>query len=66
MPVAGFRPEDGSAWTAGGSCIANADILRGGSWGFPPEDVRSAFRFGAATDRRSASDGFRIGRTLAP
>src|SRR5207244_1408666 len=37
-------PDDGSAWTAGGS-RPSAHVLRGGSWGSPPDHCRSATRW---------------------
>jgi formylglycine-generating enzyme required for sulfatase activity len=56
-------PTDGSAWTSG-DC--NRGVVRGGSWDYLPRDLRSASRAGPATDRRSSSLGFRVGRTLTP
>ena len=57
-------PPDGSAWRAanGGQCTNR--ILRGGSWGSSPDDLRSANRFSLTTDSRLIDNGFRVGRTL--
>ena len=54
-------PSDGSAWTSG-----NCDrrVLRGGSWGFKPRDLRSANRVRDDTGSRHRSSGFRVARTL--
>jgi eukaryotic-like serine/threonine-protein kinase len=45
--------------------IANQDprLLRGGSFNYPPANVRSASRYGYAPALRSSSDGFRPSRT---
>ena len=57
-------PTDGSAWRAanGGECTNR--ILRGGSWGSSPDDLRSANRFSLTTDSRLIDNGFRVGRTV--
>jgi formylglycine-generating enzyme required for sulfatase activity len=55
-------PTDGSAWVTGGDCSNR--ILRGGSWGTTPDDLRSAARGGIPTVDRNHFIGFRIGRTL--
>jgi formylglycine-generating enzyme required for sulfatase activity len=57
-------PLDGAAWLAanGGDCTNR--ILRGGSWGNPPADLRSANRSGYTPDVRADLIGFRVGRTL--
>jgi formylglycine-generating enzyme required for sulfatase activity len=54
-------PIDGSAWTTG-DCTRRG--LRGGSWGYPPVNLRSASREGIPADSRQYSVGFRIARTL--
>jgi len=56
-------PTDGSAWTSG-DCSRR--VVRGGSWTVVPQDLRAAYRYGGASDFRSVSLGFRVGRTLTP
>lgn len=55
-------PTDGSAWT-GGDCGTRA--IRGGSWDYNGEYLRSASRLGYAVDTRANWLGFRVGRTLS-
>lgn len=54
-------PADGSAWLNPG-CAAH--VVRGGSWGSSPEQVRSAYRQGGNADVRSGRVGFRVVREL--
>lgn len=54
-------PNDGSAWVNPG-CVDR--VLRGGSWGSAPEQVRSAWRRGVAATTRSGRVGFRVAREL--
>ncbi|MEI7037979.1 formylglycine-generating enzyme family protein [Fulvimonas yonginensis] len=54
-------PLDGSAWINPGCSI---HVVRGGSWGSSPEQVRSAYRQGADGSVRSARVGFRVVREL--
>jgi len=54
-------PADGSAWTSG-DCTYR--VIRGGSWDYNPEYLRSAARLGYKTDTRADWLGFRVGRTL--
>lgn len=54
-------PADGSAWLNPG---CSSHVLRGGSWGSSPEQVRSAYRQGAGSDVRSGRVGFRVVREL--
>ncbi len=54
-------PDDGSAWLNPGCKV---HVLRGGSWGSSPEQVRSAYRQGADADVRSGRVGFRVVRQL--
>ena len=54
-------PPDGSAWRSG-DCSAR--VLRGGSWGIRPRNLRSASRFRYSAGNRSFSDGFRVARTI--
>jgi formylglycine-generating enzyme required for sulfatase activity len=56
-------PTDGLAWTAG-DCSTR--VVRGGSWVGKPGVLRSANRFGLATDYQSTLLGFRLARTLSP
>ncbi|MFQ5588602.1 MAG: SUMF1/EgtB/PvdO family nonheme iron enzyme [Nitrospiria bacterium] len=57
-------PEDGSAWGKenGGDC--GLRVLRGGSWGGRPSNLRSAVRSWSDADSRFYNDGFRLARTL--
>ena len=56
-------PEDGSKpWEA--NCRGDGRVMRGGSWGNSPVDVRSAFRDGITPDVRAYFIGFRLARTL--
>lgn len=55
-------PTDGSAWLGGD----RAKVLRGGSWGFIPKYLRSAFRYWDNSVNRSNGIGFRVSRTLTP
>lgn len=54
-------PVDGSAWLNPGCSV---HVVRGGSWGSSPEQVRSAYRQGADGHVRSARVGFRVVREL--
>jgi formylglycine-generating enzyme required for sulfatase activity len=54
-------PADGSAWINPGCGVR---VIRGGSWGSSPEQVRSAFRQGGDADIRSGRVGFRVVREL--
>ena len=54
-------PRDSSAWINPG---CERHVVRGGSWGSDPDQVRSAFRIAARSDTRSARVGFRIARGL--
>ena len=56
------RPDDGSAWITG-DCSRR--VLRGGSWNYGPENLRSAFRFGYFAGYRYFDSGFRVARTLS-
>ena len=53
-------PNDGSAWTQG-DCSRR--VLRGGSRGLNPQNLRSAYRNWFATADRVNSVGFRVART---
>jgi formylglycine-generating enzyme required for sulfatase activity len=54
-------PTDGSVWT-GGNCSTH--VVRGGSWRYNPQDLRSASRNRNPSDGRSNNLGFRVARTL--
>jgi len=54
-------PADSKAWVNPG-CASH--VVRGGSWGSAPDQVRSAFRLAAPTDTRSARVGLRVARDL--
>jgi formylglycine-generating enzyme required for sulfatase activity len=54
-------PRDSSAWVNPG---CERRVIRGGSWGSDPDQVRSAYRTAAPADTRSARVGFRVARTL--
>jgi formylglycine-generating enzyme required for sulfatase activity len=54
-------PTDGAPWTGGADCSL---VVRGGSWGDLPQDLRSARRLWTSSVDRYAYRGFRVGRTL--
>jgi formylglycine-generating enzyme required for sulfatase activity len=54
-------PKNGSAWTSG-NC--SRPVVRGGSWYFNPQILRSADRFSIDTWTRDKGCGFRVARTL--
>jgi len=54
-------PADGTART-GGDC--NTRVVRGGSWNYNPQHLRSAIRLGVSAGDRNVVLGFRVGRTL--
>ena len=54
-------PGDGSAWTTG-DCTSR--IIRGGSWDYDAEYLRSGSRLAYAIDTRDVWLGFRVGRSL--
>ena len=54
-------PRDSRAWVNPG---CERHVVRGGSWGSDPDQVRSAFRLSALTITRSARVGFRVARDL--
>ena len=57
-------PSDGSAWLAGNAGDCTQRMVRGGSWLFTPDNLRSAFRNAYATVYRYDYVGFRVVRTL--
>lgn len=54
-------PTNGQAWESG-DCSRR--ILRGGSWRFNPDEVRSANRIGVGPGGRVSDIGFRVARTF--
>jgi formylglycine-generating enzyme required for sulfatase activity len=52
---------DGSAWTGRGS---NSGVLRGGSWSYNPQGIRSAVRYDNRRGYSSSVAGFRVARAL--
>lgn len=54
-------PRDDSAWVNPG---CERRVVRGGSWGSDPDQVRSAFRLSASAETRSGRVGFRVARDL--
>jgi formylglycine-generating enzyme required for sulfatase activity len=58
-------PDDGSAWTDEEGKEPSRDrVIRGGSWGNNPENLRSAVRDGNGPGSRYYYLGFRVARTL--
>ncbi len=55
-------PTDGSPWESGGE--QKYRVLRGGSWGYFPADLRSALRIWFTPVIRSSFIGLRLARTL--
>jgi formylglycine-generating enzyme required for sulfatase activity len=55
-------PMDGSAWVQDGD--NSRRVVRGGSWGSFPQDLRAAIRVRNNSDFRSNFLGFRVARTL--
>ena len=56
-------PDDGSAWQRG-ECSRR--VVRGGSWGDEPRNLRSANRIRLTAGLRGNVVGFRLARTLTP
>ena len=54
-------PTDGSAWTRGDCSLR---VVRGGSWNYNPQSLRSAYRDRSSTAGRGNVSGFRVARTL--
>jgi formylglycine-generating enzyme required for sulfatase activity len=54
-------PRDSTAWINPG---CERRVIRGGSWGSAPLQIRSAYRLGVSAETRSARVGFRIVREL--
>jgi formylglycine-generating enzyme required for sulfatase activity len=56
-------PTDGAPWMAD-DCSRR--VVRGGSWGYYPADLRAAARLRLSTGYRAAGVGLRVARTLEP
>jgi formylglycine-generating enzyme required for sulfatase activity/class 3 adenylate cyclase len=54
-------PVDGTSWQTG-DCRRR--VLRGGSWGYHPKDLRSSYREAATLTYRNFNFGFRVVRVL--
>ena len=54
---------DGAPWKSGDCCYR---VVRGGSWSYVPDDLRSAYRLWVNSDNRDYDLGFRVARTLTP
>ena len=54
-------PVDGSVWQSGDVSLR---VLRGGSWAYDPQNLRSAIRYWDRPDYRRLNIGFRVARTL--
>jgi formylglycine-generating enzyme required for sulfatase activity len=56
---------DGSAWLEAGEdhCVR---VLRGGSWGYEPGDLRASFRVRSPADFRFYDIGFRLAQDIEP
>jgi formylglycine-generating enzyme required for sulfatase activity len=59
-------PTDGRAWTANCEGGEFRRVLRGGSWNYYPDNLRSADRGSESSVERSDYFGFRVARTLTP
>jgi formylglycine-generating enzyme required for sulfatase activity len=58
-------PENNSAWIdSDRDC--DQRVIRGGSWGDPPQSLRSAARAGGPIGNRHNALGFRVSRALSP
>ena len=57
-------PRDGSAQESSDNKACPLRVLRGGSWNFDPQDVRSAYRLRYTPDFRDLDIGIRLVRTL--
>lgn len=54
-------PADGTAWVNVG---CERRVVRGGSWGSPPDRSRSAYRVSGSPDTHTVQVGFRVARNL--
>jgi formylglycine-generating enzyme required for sulfatase activity len=55
-----FAPPDGEAWLEEEDDTSRPRVLRGGSWGYPRDGARCAYRYGGNPDYRSFGIGFRV------
>ncbi len=55
------RPDDGRAWVSGSD---TRRVVRGGSWNFDPQVLRSAIRGWLTPSNRNYDIGFRLARTI--
>ena len=59
-------PLSSVSWQSASSGACSQRVLRGGSWGNVPRNLRSALRDWLAPDDRNDFIGFRLARTLTP
>lgn len=57
-------PRDGSAWESASGVDCGLRVIRGGSWGSHPGELRSARRNGFTPDNRTNDYGFRLAQDL--
>jgi formylglycine-generating enzyme required for sulfatase activity len=57
-------PENALPWLKSGGGDCGRRVLRGGSWGYAPGFVRSAFRFGFPAVNRYSYVGFRLAQDI--
>jgi len=57
-------PNDGRAWLEGAGAECGRRVIRGGSWNYTAEFMRSAYRFVLTTGGTSYGLGFRLARAL--
>lgn len=59
-------PTDGSAWLEGGKGDCGRRVIRGGSWGNGPENLRASNRLRGGAVDRDGDLGFRLVQDLEP
>ena len=57
-------PTNGSAWKEEGGGNCGRRVIRGGSWNYTPENLRTSFRYGDTADFRLGSIGFRLAQDI--
>ncbi len=57
-------PTDGSAWILSTTCASSRRVVRGGSWFYIPQSLRSAIRYSYTSDVANYILGFRLARDL--